>query len=892
MADTTLNPPDIEQDEEIVSGPRLTPLEFPEGYIPGQYTPWMCSSEPIYGPDEMGEYISAIEQMTNNVNKCDAAARIWEVLQAWEAQLFRRGYHFLNAGWKGWGMFGGSSGTSGASILQTQNAMKLFACNVYGQRHKKITALLSREVPGTTVAPVNDEDPMDQAASEEADKYLKVFAHQADLKSAVKKAAGLFCTDDRVGFLTYTVADQTRWGTELPNKKDVVYGETEPAGVTPETELSDESDSGALLDETDESSSGQPDAGSMGSEMEGGNDSDGGQGNEQPARREVTFVGGKLEWKVPLMADEEEEMGWCRYQHEVSVNKLKAQYPWIRDKIAAGGNVGGMDQIDRLARINVRLAVQASSSSGEAYKNDSTESVTFYRPSEYEGIEDDDVRKLYLETFPDGLEVWHAGGNMAFCRNARISKHVKFIHPGPGSGQNREALLTNYLPLQKVLNANISLIDRYFRSAIPRRFAREPYIDTQLLNTQANDPAKITPVHIDEGSLLKISDLTGVETVPTPNDAIFQFVQWLIQGGPEAMDGGSPAAFGEADGESDQGVFKTTRLKRDQALQVFSMPWGALCEAICCISQQAVESAAENRIADFSASVPGEKKLKIELSKLQGSVLVQPESLEIPQTIAEQEEALAELIGQSSNVALYQQIIMDPRNIGIFMRMPTLAGLDSDTKDNVEDQQGEFEILMRSGPVPNPQIGQIQQQLQAITAQIQQGQTHPEAQTPEGQQMMQQLQAQAQQLQQQLQTLPPNISTVPVAQNTSENHMIHAAITVGMMRSPTGRKLKYGTDEQKAIYQNLSLHWEEHMQMLKQLQPPKEMEFKGSVTIDPSKFPPQAQAEMFEAMGLQVPPFALQPEDQTHEITTEKEGVDAQGVPVKQKVSVVGKPLN
>jgi len=275
---------------------------------------------------------------------------------------------------------------------------------------------------------------------------------------------------------------------------------------------------------------------------------------EQPARREVTFVGGKLEWKVPLMADEEEEMGWTRYQHEVSVNKLKAQYPWVRDKIAAGGNVGGMDQIDRLARINVRLAVQASSSSGESYKNDSTESVTFYRPSEYEAIADEDVRNLFFETFPDGLEVWHAGGNMAFCRNARMSKHVKFAHPGPGDGQNREALLTNYLPLQKVLNANISLIDRYFRAAVPRRFALEPYIDTQLLNSQSNDPGKVTPVTGLEDKMLKIGDITGVESVPVPNTSIFEFVQWLIQGGPEAMDGGSPAAFGEADGEADQGV--------------------------------------------------------------------------------------------------------------------------------------------------------------------------------------------------------------------------------------------------------------------------------------------------------------------------------------------------
>jgi hypothetical protein len=113
-----------------------------------------------------------------------------------------------------------------------------------------------------------------------------------------------------------------------------------------------------------------------------------------------------------------------------------------------------------------------------------------------------------------------------------------------------------------------------------------------------------------------------------------------------------------------------------------------------------------------------------------------------------------------------------------------------------------------------------------------------------------------------------------------------------MLTSPSGRKLKNGDDDQKAIWQNLKLHWTEHMTMVKQLAPPKEMEFKGSVTIDPSKFPPQAQAEMFQAMGLEVPPFMLQTEPQEHEVTSTKKGTDENGAEVEQKVSVVGKPLS
>ena len=872
MPDATMN---AEEDElDASAGPTLTPLNFAEhDYIPGKYAPWPCSPHPCYGPDELGEYISGITDMTEAVTRADSAARIWEVLQAWELRLFRRNYQFLATSWRGWGLSGGKgSASSPQGIAQYGNSAKLFACNVLGARHRKVTALISRSVPGTTIAPVDDEDPMDQAASEEGEKYLKVFLHQANLKAIVVKMAGLMGTDGRVGLLTFTMADQTQWGTELPNRKEAVYGESGSEGVTPETE-SDEEQMGSAEPSDPDGGDGENDEG------------------EQPARREVVYAGGKLEWKVPLLADEEEEMGWARCSHEVSRNMLRAKFPWVKKSIGSGSN-SSTDQIDRLARINVRLAVQASSTSGEAHKGDSTESVTFFNPSEYEQIDDDETRELYYRTFPDGLEVWHAGGTFAFARNCRKSEHVKIIHAGPGDGQNRDALMTNYLPLQKVLNANISLADRYFRQGIARRFAGEPYVNVQQVNTQINDPGKITGVAMDAlppGT--KISDITGVEQVPSPNGSLFEFIQWLIDGGPEAMDGISPAAFGSGDGGADQGVFRTTRLKRDQALQTLSLPWGAICQGIVAVSQQAVESAAQNRTADFSASLPGQTKLKIELSKLQGSVLVQPESLEIPQTLAEEEDQIAELLSQSGSVALYQQIMMDPRNLSVFAHFPSLAKLNLPNADQVEAQQGEFEILMRSGPVPNPAVAQAQQQLAVLQQHITQGATDPEAQTPQGQQAMQQLQQQAQQLQQQAQQLPPLVSTVQPAQDNSENHAIHAAITLGMLTSPTGRKLKYGNPEQQQIWQNLKLHWSAHMAMLKQLQPPKEMESKISVTVDPSKFPPAAQAEMFEAMGLQVPPYALQPEDQTHEIKTEKSGVDAQGVPIKQTVSVSGAPL-
>jgi hypothetical protein len=832
----TIAPPmnQTDDDEELVSA--LTPLAFPPDYTPGKYASFYMSPEPIYGPDELGDYKSAVDDMTETVTRADSAARIWEVMQAWELRLFVRNYQFLNSGWKGWGLYGGGAGgatNSGQAIMQAQNAGRLFSCNVIGAREDKIVAALAREVPGLTFVAKRDSDPMDQTAADEAKKYMKVWLNDAGIKNVVGQTASLFYTDDRVVLFTGSWANEQEWGTETPDEQQESFDAPNPEGISPETEMQPEQDS------------------------------------DKPAVRELTKAFGKLECKVPIYSDEMCDMPWIRIATEQNVNILKERYPWIEDKITAGAAADGGASLDRMARINVRLAVQTSSSSGESWQQDATESMTWYRPSQYRSIKNKDMQKVFRETFPDGLLVVHAGSELAFIRNESMNKHLTILHPRHGSGQNRRAIGSNYLPLQKILNGNLSLQDRTLRNAIARRFAEEPYIDTQAINTQANDPAKITPVtNLPAGK--SIADITGIENVPQPNMVLLEFIQWLINGAPEMMDGAAPAMFGAEDADT----FGATKLNRDQALQVFSLPWSQICMGLAKAAEQAVECAAQNRVANIASNVPGQGKLQVEIEKLQGNALCYPESMEIPQTIAEQEAQMADLLENGQNVAIYQAIANSPRNLTTFSKFPSLSGLDIPGLQAVEQQDGELELLMQSGPLDNPQIAQMQMALQ-------QGANDPEAQSPQGQEMMQQLQ-------QQMQSLPPKVSSVPVAQDGSENHAIHAAITLGFMEDAEGRKLKNGTPEQQAIYENIHLHWQEHEKMVQQLTPVKPLDVKASATVAIDKLPPNVQAQALQAMGVQAMPADFEDANELvpHETVVEKEGVDANGVPVKQKISM------
>lgn len=104
------------------AAPHLTPIDFDAyGFVPGAKASWRCSPKPCYGPDELGSLRGAIEDLVKGTERSDSAARIWEVLQAWEQRLFRRNNQFLNGGVRGWSLGAGSAGTSPAALLQHQN---------------------------------------------------------------------------------------------------------------------------------------------------------------------------------------------------------------------------------------------------------------------------------------------------------------------------------------------------------------------------------------------------------------------------------------------------------------------------------------------------------------------------------------------------------------------------------------------------------------------------------------------------------------------------------------------------------------------------------------------------------------------------------------------------
>jgi hypothetical protein len=229
----------------------------------------------------------------------------------------------------------------------------------------------------------------------------------------------------------------------------------------------------------------------------------------------------------------------------------------------------------------------------------------------------------------------------------------------------------------------------------------------------------------------------------------------------------------------------------------------------------------------------------------------------------------------------------DPQNMAAAKRfMPpgmVLPGVDA-----VEKQQSEFDILLKTAPMDNPQFVKIQQLVQQGGAELQQAQTMGAQVDPQKAQALQQGQ-------QMMQQTPPMISSVPVRGDGSENDAVEALICLRMMNSAEGRRLASSKDpDDQAHFANLHMHWQQHQASAAKLaaQNQQPIQPKTSLTVAVDKLDPQAQTSALQKMGVATTPEAVeQGNQQPHEIQTTERGVGPTGSEIERKVSIAGKSL-
>jgi|HubBroStandDraft_1064217.scaffolds.fasta_scaffold04593_7 hypothetical protein len=810
--------------------------EKPEDSPLGVYAPFDWSSEPFAELSEDAK--GALMQLDIIATKTDVAARRFEVEQAWEALHFDRGYqHLLRGKQGGWILPGQASGFGPAS---QKNNNTIYDTNVYGSKGDIIVAALSREVPKVEFFPANPEWGPDIMAAEEAERFKEIWARNNNLHALLVDCARIFWNEDRVLAWTRYELNGQLYGFEGDNE--------EQAPVTSED----------LLNPPEDTPTGQEGLDSFLDQEESPEQPEAEGNEEQPEEvaaaptkkargREVTTLHGKLDHKLPIAVDNIKDMQFVQLYEDFDVAIAKAKFPWIADKIKPGSDGNTEVELDRIARENTRQAVLGAYVTGDSLQRHTVVKHTWFRPSMFMDEKvNDAVRAELMEKFPNGALLVKAGANYAFSRNESMDAHLAIAHPFSGKGQNRRSLGNSMISVQKRINDWVDLLDDFFKRTVPKKWMNADAFDLMALKNQTNVPGSTGGFQPQPG-LTTMDQYIMVEPTPQPQPALFEAVKLFIFQLSEEITGALPSLFGAATGENTVG---NAVIQMDQALQRVGCPWNNVQDLFAECARQAVGCAADCRDGQrISQTVPGRGKISVNTANLSGNVLCFPESNPaFPESWNQKEAKLIKMVDQSSANPALQAWLFSPPNLpilqdGIRMKAFKVPGASSITK-----QKAEFEILLRSGPTQNPKVLKIQEVLAQAADDMKLKQATMQPIPPEEMAMVQKLQ-------QMVAALPPLVSTVPVAQDESELHTVEAGACLDWLNSTEGQKLKYGTPEQQAAYQNVHLHWTEHMAQAKLIaaanappdKPPSE-----SISLDVSKAPANVAIQALAKLGIKA----------------------------------------
>jgi hypothetical protein len=678
----------------------------------------------------------------------------------------------------------------------------MFNANIFSSYEEMIISALSREFPSTRFEPNDEHSDVDITASESASKLTKSIERNIGARTLIRDIDRLLCTDGRVMLETKYVKDAQKFGYE-----------PEPEGIVPEDETS------------------QP-GGDQGTQPQPGESTQPNTPQREARGREVVKPWGALETKAPMKANCLGECDYLQLNTEVPIALARAMYPKKASSITAATAGPGGDNIARLARVNVNLGVENNFITTDSAAYDVTAQYTWFRPSIfYDPDVKEDMREELLEIFPLGCRVVYMGETFCEARNISMDDHWTLIHCRSGDGIHRASLLQWLLPIQKVLNNLLDLMNDYFIRGVPMKWFPAGPFDREKMKDQTNVPGGID-FYLPDPALPDIRNAIFVEeSLPFP-EQLTLIIQWLSADLAQLLTGCFPALFGGDTGQND--TMGGIAIQRDQALGRLGVVWGRIKEGIASCMRQAVECLAKS--GQSVIKTVGKDSVVVEAQDLKGNIHCFPETDEnFPESWVQKQARMALLIQDAATNPLLTAIVDDVNNLELLKNGMGLTELVVPQLESRDKQLGEIEILLKTAPMPNPAIMQAQQQLSGLVAQASAGDPNAIQGLPQAEQALTQI--------------PQLISSVEIDPEC-DDHQTEAMTCLSVIRSPKGRQLRNGTQEERQGFENLRLHYLEHQKMV---QPPQGQQAKPtSTSISIKDLPPGEAAQLANKAGIQA----------------------------------------
>jgi hypothetical protein len=799
-------------------------------------------SEPVELEDQEK---TAFKELCRKVTQRDMAARREEIILVWKKRLYDRGFqHLLPQRNGGWQLPAVGTGYNPQDV----NSRSMFTTNIYNSAGQIIISALTREVPTTRFEPIDPDSDVDISAAEGAEKLESKIERDNALKAKMEDLVRYLWTDGRAIVFTSYMLDGQQFGF-----KD----EDEDEGAVPEDEAKltaqENTNAGEIRSEEPErkpdEQGAESDSGSL-QEESGEAGQEGESKPRKPKGHECISVGGALEWKIPIKANCLAECSYAQGNTEIDLQIAKARYPDVADQMKASQGGPGGDDIDRLARVNVRLGVMDNYNTTDTQLFDVTEQKTFFRPAALLEVPDEPTRNSLIKKFPLGAYVTFCGEVFCNAYNATMDDHLTLVFGRAGDGAHRPGLGDWVVPIQEVLNNWLELSNDYFVRGVPNKWMDNEMFNVEALRDQTNLPGAVHPFDREPG--VQMTEVIFEETplqFPAP---LQEFIQWFEGELLQFLSGAFPALSGGGD-SAPTDTMGGMVIQRDQALGRIGSTWRRIKEGISQVKTQAIQMLARNH--EGAITIVGNEPVTVEIETLKGGFYAFPETDEnFPASYTQKQNQLAKVFADANTNPQLAELLFTPDNLELFKNAIGLEDFSLPQIEARDKQLGEATVLLKAAPVPNPALAQAQQQLKDLQAQ---GLMAAQA----GGQPDPAIVQQAQQLQQQIAQLSqtPLVSSVEI--RYFDDDQTEMMTCVKLLNSPRCRAMANGSKEEQEGYANLELHAKEHETRAKQKQaqlPPKGKP--PSVSIALKDLPPKEASAAAAMAGIPATPADFQAE--------------------------------
>jgi hypothetical protein len=481
--------------------------------------------------------------------------------------------------------------------------------------------------------------------------------------------------------------------------------------------------------------------------------------------------------------------------------------------------------------------MQSTYITSDSIADDVTIQRTWFRPSYFMHCKDKGVRDSLISDFPDGMLVVYAGETFCYAVNQAIDDALALGQAFSGDGQNRNALGTSMMPIQKRVNNWLDLLNDSFIRTVPKKWMDSKVFDVQAIAKQTNVPGDIGSFKRQPG--VQVSELIFVEPAVTVSPILSEFVKEYIGPISELMSGAYPALSGSSDlaGNDTKGGIE---IQRNQALGRLGPTWHSIQNAEAASMRQLVRWGAKCRDKSINERIPGGEAIRLEVNNLRANILCFPESDEsFPENHADKKAQLLEVMdGAAKNPQLLEELY-NPANLEFLASVTALTDMYLPKVASRNKQLGEFEIILNSQPVPNPTVVKGK----AIIEKIKTMGVDPQI---------------LQQAEQQLAKMPQEQTSYPIDVEY-DDHDTEFLTCWQKVNSPEGRKMKRTNPRG---FENLRLHGLAHLQAKQQKDANSSAGKPPSLSAslkDTAAFDPNAAVQLLNKAGIKATPHLAAP---------------------------------